>query len=342
MTFASWCDMDDDISLLVDEIRRTMKESIDPCYHNTANTEIYVRCPNCGDSQKNKRGAHLYIKMAPPFSFYCQKCGYHGVLNEDVLGKLGVFDNELLMRIKEANKSRGINTNVRLAKSGDMKFDFKDSDTDCAKASLDYFNRRFGVNETAETLNDKFRAVLDPGAFLRKSRKTCLNNRFDYNHSIGFVSSDGKYLICRDTSGKQELRYSNTALSDDDNKSKIYNIKTGVNLMADEITLAITEGIFDAIGIYYKKYKDQDNVIVAAACGKSYEQVIESYIRKGFLNLNIEIYSDKDVNVKFYADMRRRNKIVSTNRMSIFYNDMQGEKDCGVPADRIRLRRAAL
>lgn len=332
--------MEESVELLVDEIRRTLKANIDPCYHNTANTEVYVRCPNCGDSQKNKRGAHLYIKMAPPFSFYCQKCGYHGVLNDDVLGKLGIYDNDLLLRIREANKSKGFSNNIRLVKSGDQNIDFKDEDTDCAKASLEYFNSRFGVNETTETLNDKFKAILDPAAFLRKRRKTSLNSRFDFSRAIGFVSSDGKYMICRDNSGQQELRYSNVALSDDENKSKIYNIKTPVSLIEDEVTLAITEGIFDAIGLYYKKYKDSQNVIIAAACGKSYEQVIDAYIRKGFLSLNIEIYSDQDVNIGFYEEMRRKNKIIAANKMSVFYN-AKG-KDCGVPADQIELRRASL
>lgn len=332
--------MEESVELLVDEIRRALKENLDPCYHNTANTEVYVRCPNCGDSQKNRRGAHLYIKMAPPFSFYCQKCGFHGVLNGDVLGKLGIYDNDLLLRIREANKGRGINNNVRTAKPGDQIIDYKDSDTDCAKASLDYFNSRFGVEETAETLNDRFKAILDPAAFLRKLRKTNLNSRFDFSRSIGFVSSDGKYMICRDNSGQQELRYSNVALSDDENKSKIYNIKTPVNLMQDEITLAIAEGIFDAIGLYYKRFKDSQNVIVAAACGKSYEQVIDTYLRKGFLNLSIEIYSDQDVGIQFYRDMRRKSKIIAANKMSVFYN-AKG-KDCGVPADQIELRRASL
>lgn len=328
-------------SALIDEIRNILKSTISPCYENTARTEVYCRCPNCGDSKKDKRKAHLYIKMSPPFSFYCQKCGYSGILNQQVLNRLQVFNNDLLLHINETNKEAGVQSDkINFVKKENV-FEYHDDEADnSALASLDYFNKRFGTQFTLNDVNTKFKCVCNPDKFINERKITYLNKRFDLTKAIGFVSSDNKYMICRDSSGKQELRYCNVSIFTDTNKSKTYNIKTPINLLSDKITLVITEGIFDAIGIYLKLFQNSEDVIVAAACGKSYSQVIEHFINLGFLNLDIKIFSDGDVNLQFFRDMKSKLYYLKNSNIEIYYNKLG--KDYGVEASFIDVQKTII
>lgn len=322
----------DDSTYLVDEIRQVIESTVHPCYHNTAYTELYCRCPECGDSKKSKSSAHFYIHLKPPFKFYCQKCGYSGRLNQEVLNKLQIFNNDVVLNIAEANKTVSENTTVFIKKK-QVEFNYADELNDITEKSLTYFNNRFGVTEDLETLNKKFKCVCNPLSYLNSLGIDVSKSRFKFDSAIGFVSSDNKYIICRDITGEQKLRYSNTPLVNDINKSKIYNIRTPINLLQDEVTLVITEGIFDCIGVYYKFYRDAENVIIAAACGKSFIQVINKFIRMGFLNLKIKIYADNDVPVEFFKEMKRSSNFIKNNNIEIFYNKLG--KDCGVSADQI-------
>ncbi len=322
----------DDSKYLVDEIRQVIESTVHPCYHNTAYTELYCRCPECGDSKKSKSSAHFYIHLKPPFKFYCQKCGYSGRLNQEVLNKLQIYNNDVVLNIAEANKTVSENTTVYVKKK-QVEYNYKDELNEVTAKSLEYFNNRFGVNETLETLNSKFKCVCDPSAYLKTIPVDVSKSKFIFSSAIGFVSSDNKYIICRDITGEQKVRYSNTPLTNDIDKSKIYNIRTPINMLEDEITLVITEGIFDCIGVYYKFYQNAKNVIIAAACGKSFIQVINKFIRMGFLNLKIKIYADTDVPVAFFKDMKRSSDFIKNNNIEIYYNKLG--KDCGVRADQI-------
>lgn len=324
---------------IIDEIRKTIKASVSPCYENTSHTELYCRCPNCGDSKKSSSSAHFYIEMRPPFKFYCQKCGFSGVLNQEILNKLQIYDNDTVLNVIKLNKTFKGNE-IKFVKTEKQNIiNYKDAENERSAKALTYFNNRFNVNATLEELNTKFKCICDVKSFLDEIKMT-YNKAFDYSNAIGFLSSDCKYLICRDISGNQKIRYSNNAISNDINKSKIYNIRTPMNILEDKVTLVITEGIFDAIGIYYKMYQNSENTIVAAACGKSYLQVIEKFIKIGFLNLDINIYSDADVPVSFYNTMKNNSEYLKDIKINIFYNTIG--KDCGVPADQITLSKTVI
>jgi len=332
--------MAEDTKYLVDNIRATLKATLDPCYDNTSKTEIYCRCPNCGDSQNDRRKAHFYIQMKPPFKYYCQKCGFSGQLNQDVLNKLQVFDGTTILNINEANKNT---PNVKIAHTKvEVDLNYKDEDNEISQAGLKYFNDRFKVNATLDEANTKFKCICNPYAFLTQNKIDISKSKFDFSKAIGFLSSDNKYLICRDITGKQAIRYSNQYLTQDDDKSKIYNIKLPINILTDEITLVITEGIFDCIGVYYKFYSEAQNgnIIIAAGCGKSYPQVIEKFIKMGFLNLKIEIYSDTDVSVKTFQELKESKYYLKNIPLTIYYNTLG--KDCGTSADQINVTKTII
>ena len=55
--------------------------------------EYRVRCPYCGDSQKNLNTGHLYIRIDPednyPMMYNCFRCGQHGIVDEDFFSHYG-------------------------------------------------------------------------------------------------------------------------------------------------------------------------------------------------------------------------------------------------------------
>jgi hypothetical protein len=336
----------------VESVRSMLLKNKKPSYQTTSKKEVRVRCPYCGDSKKDKTHAHLYIEMKPPFKFYCQKCTTSGVLNTQTLRDLNIFNSDLSVSILEANKSI---KNI----SGNQKVSFKKHtpilnkiETNFTQNAVNYFNNRYGFNYDNAYIVDKFKAITNSYQFFVDNRIQVPVDRYnrylyDFNNSIGFLSSDGSHIIFRDITGQQLKRYYNFNMFGDDDKStsnKIYNIKSAVDIMSDEINLVITEGVFDIIGVYEHFYKErvegQNNYIFAAAAGKGYNAVIAHYIRMGFLNLNITIYSDADVDPSFFRELKSNSFYLKNTPLTIFYNTK--EKDFGIPRDMISLKKVII
>ena len=108
------------------------------------------------------------------------------------------------------------------------------------------------------------------------------------------------------------------------------------NLLKPEINLVIAEGPFDIIGIKEYFYKDDNDSIFIAVNGKGYNPVLNRISRLGFINLNINIYSDADVDMDYYKQMKRYNSILMNNETRIYYNTI--EKDYGIKKENIQLK----
>ena len=79
---------------------------------------------------------------------------------------------------------------------------------------------------------------------------------------------------------------------------------------------------------------------IAANCGKSYRSTIEKIIRMGFLDLDIVIYSDGDVDIDFYKNMKKDWSILKRSKITIYYNTIG--KDYGVKKSDIILRKVVI
>lgn len=334
----------------IESVRNLILRNKKPSYQTTNRKEVRVRCPYCGDSKKDKNHAHMYIQMRPPFVFYCQKCSTSGVLNQQTLRDLNIFNNDLSLSILEANKS------VKNL-SGTHKVSFKKhnptltkEETNYSVNALNYFNSRYEIGFDNDYIVERFKAITNSHQFFIENNIPVPIDKYrrplyDFNNSIGFLSSDGSHVIFRDITNQQPKRYYNLNLFDDDRSTsnKIYNIKSGVDMLQDEINLVMTEGIFDIIGVYEHLYRDKvesegkNNHIFAAAAGKGYNAVISHYVRMGFLNLNITIYSDADVDPSFFRELKSSSVYIKNQPITIYYNTK--EKDFGVPRDRISLRK---
>lgn len=340
---------------IVAEIRDLILRNKKPSYQTTNHKEVHVRCPYCGDSRHDKSKARFYIEMKPPFRFHCFKCETSGILNTQVLRDLGIFSNDLTVDIAEANKV--------LRKSGVTKTHSRrlrnlwheDPTTDAAKRSIDYFSNRYGKAFDAAELQKKYKAVLDAYRFFEKNGIYVPSaSSFDFSNAIGFISSDSSHIIFRDIGGMQQRRYFNLSLVNDEDElestSKMYNISAGIDVMREKTRLVIAEGIFDIIGAYehfYKGTPEEENTIFVAACGKAYNAAIQHYIRLGFLDLNIEIFSDGDVDLEFFRDLKKSSPYMKNSQIKVYYNGkydkMTGNcKDFGIPKDSIILRKSII
>lgn len=335
--------MEDKISEIRDLILRNKK----PSYSTTNKKEVRVRCPYCGDSRRDQSAAHMYIEMKPPFRFHCFKCETSGVLNNNTLRDLGIYENSITTNLVSLNRefsSLQKIQKVSIKKNKNIRNDHFESLN--SYNSVNYFNNRYGTSLDGRFITEKFNAVLDAPSFFNSNNIYMPTNFYDFNNSIGFLSSDNSHIIFRDISGQQKRRYYNCNILNDDSGSKIYNIKTSLNALSPTVNLVITEGIFDIIGVYLHFYmgKSEDNTIFAAACGKGFNAVILNYIREGFLDMNITIYSDADVDLQFYKDLKRSSPYLKNSRITVYYNSLYNKntgfgKDYGVPSNQIKLRK---
>ncbi len=336
----------------IEQVRTLILRNKKPSYQTTNRKEVRVRCPYCGDSKKDKNHAHMYIKMSPPFAFYCQKCSTAGVVNQQVLRDLGIFNNDLSINIIEANKT------VKRAQ-GVQRVSFKANNPTLNKAetqfsanAVAYFNGRYGFSYDNAHIVDRYKAITNAAQFFADNRIPVPFDRYgrqhyDFNNSIGFLSSDGSHVIFRDITGMQPKRYYNLNLMPDEDfatSNKLYNIKSSLDILADQVNLVMTEGVFDIVGVYEHFYKgkveERNDHIFAAAAGKGYGAVVAHYVRMGFLNLALTIYSDADVDVQFFRDLKADSPYLKNIPITIFYNTV--EKDFGIPKDRIALRRVVV
>ena len=62
--------------------------------------------------------------------------------------------------------------------------------------------------------------------------------------------------------------------------------------------------------------------------------------KRGITDCRVNIYSDSDVDADFYKKIRPSIRPYSVGTLAVYYNEL--EKDSGVSADRIRLRRVTI
>jgi hypothetical protein len=262
---------------------------------------------------------------------------------------MNIFDTELSLNVINANKQKQALSGVQKVSYKRTKLTNNVIDSPATRNALYYFNKRYNTNYSAEIVAEKFKCILDPFYFFQQNRITPPNQQFDYSNAIGFISADGTHLIFRDYGGKQDKRYNNFNICQNDDvglMSKAYNISGQISAMENEVNLIIAEGIFDIIGIYthFGKQYDESNTIYAAACGKAFNAVILNYIRMGFLNLNLIIYSDADVNTEFYKVLKNNSPYLKNSKITVYYNSLYNPqtkygKDYGVPNEQIQLRK---
>lgn len=320
----------------------------------SGNTEIVVRCPFCGDS-KNKNHAHFYISVPinqNDLSFYqCKKCLAHGVVDDNLLRKIGCADSNILVGVARRNAEIFKQPRYKSLKSIDIyplknKYIREDKNN---TYKLNYINSRIGSNFTYQDILDlkiflNLYDVLNSNR-LELTRHKMVCDNLD-NYFIGFISYDNSYCGLRKVTDKQlhpsvNKRYINYNLVKKiDDEKNYYVIPTQIDMLNIEpVKIHIAEGQFDILSIYYNinKCNKFQNIYIAAG-GKSYTQVLEFILSEiGIINYEIHFYPDKDITDDYFQyNVINKIQILPSN-IYIHRNTFINEKDFGVPMNRIKM-----
>lgn len=316
-------------------------------------SEMLVRCPFCGDS-KNLSHAHMYIKVPQghdEISFYsCKKCPSMGIVDDDLLRKFGCIDSNILVQLNKHNSEV-----MKLPKYKTLKSiniyplnNHYIRRNDISKYKLNYINNRIGSNFDYEDLS-KLKILLNLYDILNSNnleltRHKMIGDDLD-KFFIGFISYDNSFANMRKITNKElyksvNKRYINYNLVNKlDTRKNFYIIPTEVDVMSDmPIKIHIAEGPFDILSIYYNLNNCNGNQNIYMSCGgkESYLNSLEFILSElGIINFELHYYPDIDVSDYEFNYVLRT---VYGLNCDIFLhrNVYEGEKDFGVPIDRIK------
>lgn len=311
--------------------------------------EINCRCFYCPDS-KDRRKGHMYIKIPQTSNdvstFYCQKCKTAGVVTSKVLMEWDAYEPSMAAELSMYNKEVLSKPQNRMFKGYDIYRIYNDYITDCnlSRYKLDYINKRLGVNLTyQDCLNLKI--VLNLYDVLNRNKLKpsrddriikALNDNF-----LGFLSHDNAFLNMRNLDLDKNLhqsldrRYINYNLVNKfDNTCRFYNVPCTIDL-SKPVQLHVAEGSFDILSIYLNLRKDVSNAVFTAIGGSGYKGIIKYFMmRLKVPSLEIHIYPDADISRDQMLDLAEYLRIFRYT-MYIHRNTYPGEKDFGVPKERI-------
>ena len=300
--------------------------------------QYVIRCPICGDSQKNLKKARCYLKCSldptEPILYHCFNCDSSGVVNGDFLKRLGINNSEITSKLENQKYNK-----IGVFKKNNV--DIITGDVIMNSPQIHYIERRLGKGLTKNDYN-RFKIIWDINNITEFIiDKKILNSMPTNKDSISFLS-DNKSMIL------------NRSLLDDGSWRKIkifnfdgrsfYTIKSTIDLFTSEdITINITEGIFDILSVY-KNFNSENSVFIAVL-GSDYLSGVNYAISKGFIgdNVVIKIYMDSDVDdnaVRFLKNqlknMRWIFKKIFIYKNAEYYKDKK-YKDMGTTIDHIDL-----
>lgn len=315
--------------------------------------EITTRCIFCGDS-RDKGSAHLYIGPFDniedhPIFYHCMRCNEAGIVDSPLLQKLSLSNTELSTLVVKYNKSIRANPSNRFNKKTKSYFLKNDyiSDDSSSRLKLQYINDRLGVNISfADILNLKI--VLNLGDVLQCNNIT----EFTRYHSVvdeldkyfvGFISINNNFITLRNleiakVSDGINRRYTDyNVFGDRDSNGRFYTIPTNINIWSNTpVHLFVAEGVFDILSLYLNTDNIKENAIYCACLGKaSYINAIRYFISTlGVINCVIHLCIDNDMNEYSLYNLLEIINGLNVNTF-VHRNIFDGEKDFGVPKDRI-------
>ena len=340
---------------LIDELQKYLLSEKRVAYFNSNKGELTVRCPYCGDSVKNSNHGHMYISVEAPFSFYCQRCETKGYLNFDTLREFQVEMPELNMSITKAAKKAirnttktnddvsGLFSGKRILQRPELDLDDK-----YTARKVRYLERRFGTDLSLDDL-DRLKVITRPSQFIDMNYLNNMDRFYDKDnyhrglrlwlerYSVGFLSTDTNYITYRHLKDAPNGRryYTESNNRPVDIGSRIYTIGNDLDLMSPELNLVLAEGVMDIGAIWLNMYgrRTEPNTVFGAVNGRAYKQFINTFRRMGFFKINLDIYSDKEIELRNY---KYHLNPLHFSKIRVHYNQFEGEKDFGVPLDRVK------
>lgn len=325
--------------------------------------EYVLRCPYCGDSQKNLNTGHFYIHIDPednsPIVYHCFKCDISGILNNSLLDELGISDINLKSAVEKLNKSSDSKEYSKYIKGADfLYFKYNIPKKYSHKKKIQYLEDRLGIEFTKDMLREckVITSLKDfllenniPNVMCRKSEANMIEDCY-----IGFLSYGSSHIIFRKVDEKAYgYRWIKYPITKNSSKNRIfYSIESLIDIYTkDTIEVNLTEGILDILSVKYNLQHNKDNTINISVCGKGFKTILGYLINLGIVgnNVKVNIFADNDdefnskstnnTDLLFFKKVFSKLKYVY-NSVYVYYN--KNEKDVGVPLNQIILQKFKL
>lgn len=318
-----------------------------------SSVQLRTKCFLCGDSKKNPYKKRLGIKCDPfkpeePILYQCFNCFRKGVFTPEMLHQMEGYNHDIDIALRDINKK---------ALSVDGKSYNKYKNTTEIKVKIPpmmnnektirkvkYVYKERGFRIPIEDL-EGLKIVWNLYDFLNLNNIRPTNDLayiLDRDY-VGFLSAYNEYIIFRDITNNNKMRYIKYNIFDVvDNSHAFYRMNNKVNLLSeDDIHIIVTEGTFDLLGVRYHILDNQiENKLFVASCNGSFIDTIMHYINKGFVgeNIIIDCYQDNDTRLNFNKIKQQLLPyILNSNNFNVYYNILS--KDFGVTKDKILVDR---
>lgn len=323
--------------------------TLDVYLPNSSKTQHVVRCPYCGDSLNPSHG-HFSIRIDKEddseIVYRCLKCNASGLFSTDIMEDLGLpIDPDTMSNLRRFNRTIITKSKIYSEKVNKYVVPIDTVDNYVNRSKLEYLNHRLGVNFTYDEVRNQ-KIIIDFYEFLRVNDIRYIPG-LNQNHVdllqqkyVGFLSKNNNFITFRNITS-QGKRYLKFKINPNNlNPDNFYNVPKATDLMYNhDIDINIAEGTFDILSVKYNVNQDFDNdQYYFAVCGYGYPSILRYLIYAGLnTGLNVHIYSDKDKPDREYISQIINNPRVRPwiNSLTVHRNFYHGEKDFGVPKERI-------
>lgn len=323
--------------------------------------EYQTRCPFCGDSDKNLRTGHLYVRIGLndnfPMVYNCFKCPASGIIDQNFLTVMGIDNIDLKSNIFTLNKtSDNISSHKFIYGEEDISFPYELPKAIKGEKTR-YIENRLGISLTDEDLQ-KMKVITSLREFLEKNeieKLTCEKGIFDVmeRYYVGFLSFGNTHVLLRDITEKSKYAWLKYPITKKSKEARIfYCMESAIDVFSKEpITINLAEGVMDIISSYYNLDYNGFNTLSFAVLGKQYDAIIRKLIMMGYIgdNVTINVFSDNDeaynrknktpTDIEYFKKIFRKSKYLF-KEVNIFYNIIG--KDIGVPKEKIVLKKEKL
>ena len=288
-------------------------------------SEYQTRCPECGDSMKDFNTGHLYMSIDVEDDYnipcICFKCGFKGILTPDILELMGCDDADL------KNELKALNTNGKIKRGTDSEylylyFERKLPEEHRYWNKIAYVENRLGIHFTKENLKEmKLVTSLYDFLILNNIEQSPFNRdqrlilERDY---VGFLSSGNSHILFRDITGTHKLSWIKYPIEEESRRNKVfYGLDATIDIFTeDEITINLSEGIMDVLGITYHLNHHSANTFNIAVCGQNFNAIIKHMIEIGVFgsNVTLNLFVDNDKQFNSHAKINRSVSIVDLHK----------------------------
>lgn len=328
-----------------------------PAYKRAVSHDLYLtRCPFCGDSRTTLNTGHLYILVQPDTNnkmvYYCQKCQEHGIVGSELVTLLN-GDESVMSSVLDINKKGTASSKSYGGEFKPFNAVIPDIVAPAYVKKIRYIENRLGITIDEQMIQD-LRIIVSPYDFLvsndikkiqyKWNMMNCLER--DY---VGFLSTGGSHILFRDITGTYKLPWLKYPIFPESKYNHVlYTMSSVVDVFSrDTVTVNLSEGVMDAVGIKQHFYSTTEHDVNIAVCGRNYYATLKWLVSMGIFgsNVNVNFYLDNDQQYNNGKEMEIPAILVDRVK-ALFgevytYKNLIG-KDFGVTKDKIMRDRRIL